>query len=227
MNSDFEELGFPLGVSLGGVLLILGMVAFLTAEDHRIGMIMALIGFVSCIAAISIKIMFVNKRKVQFAEKRKSEYYKALEKEGKSITRTIQVKNMEGTADYFTISKAHVKFSFGFSIFACIVGLVALGLAVWQALAKQNVEAAIVPIIGAAIAEFIAATVFWVHKRSAEQLNRYYDSLHEIEVFLSTTDMIDDLSTPEKKDEAILMTLGELYQVQKIKAEKETRPRRG
>jgi len=115
----------------------------------------------------------------------------------------------------------HVRVSFGLSVFACLIGLVFLGFATFQAITQASFEAALIPVIGGAIAEFVAVTVFWVHRKSAEQLNLYYDSLHEIEVFLSTTDMINRLSTDDKRDEAIMLTLAELYQVQKIKAEKD------
>jgi len=181
------------------------------------------LGLLSVFLGFYAKYRRIQREIQQDESKRREKYYEALEKDGKSITREIQLKNLEGTADYFRISKFHVRVSFGFSVFSCIVGLVFLGIAVFQALSDASFEAALIPAIGGAVTEFVAVTIFWVHRKSAKQLNRYYDSLHEIEVFLSTTDMIDQLSTPEKKDEAIMLTLSELYQVQKIKTQNETK----
>ena len=134
--------------------------------------------------------------------------------------RSKQIENFEGSTEYFRISKFHVRFSFAFSIAACIGGFVLLSIAVSLAMANQDFKSALIPTIGATIAEFIAATVFWVHRKSAEQLNRYYDSLHEIEVFLSTMDVIDQISS-ENRDAAYQKVLDELFNIQKIKAEKE------
>ena len=106
----------------------------------------------------------------------------------------IQIDNIKGSKDYFKISKYHAKFSFGFSIVACAVGLLLLAAAVILVIARQDYQVAIVPAVGAALANFIAATVFWVHRKSAEQLNRYYDSLHEVEVFLSSAKIIEKIT---------------------------------
>lgn len=131
--------------------------------------------------------------------------------------RGIQYRNLLESSEYFQISKYHAKFSFHFSIFACSVGVILLAVAIAMALLEKSFQTAIIPIIGAAIAEFIAATVFWVHRKSAEQLNRYYDYLHEIEVFLSTVDIVQQISSVEKQDEAYAKILDELFDIQKEK----------
>ena len=138
----------------------------------------------------------------------------------------IQVENLKGSKDYFRISKLHANASFTISVFACFVGLGLLTTAAVFAIREQDFRVGIMPAIGGAVANFIAATVFWVHNKSAQQLNRYYDSLHEIEVFLSSVKVIEKISTPEKKDEAYAKILDELFNIQKIKAEKETQPKR-
>ena len=53
------------------------------------------------------------------------------------------------------------------------------------------------------ISELISGTVFWVHNKSALQLNHYYDALHENEKFLSAVNIADKLS-PEKKEEVLI-----------------------
>lgn len=130
----------------------------------------------------------------------------------------LHFNNIAMTTKYFDISIAHAKVSFVFSIVACSIGLLLLCVAVVVAV-TSGWETATIPTVGSVLAEFIAATVFWVHKKSAKQLNRYYDSLHEVDVMVSAADMISGM-TDENRDEAYLKILDELYAVQKIKAAK-------
>ena len=130
----------------------------------------------------------------------------------------IQNRTLERTDDYFKISLDHAKKSFYFSVMACALGLVLLCFAVVLAIFQRDFKVAIIPAIGATIADFIAATVFWVHHKSAQQLNRYYDSLHEIAIFHSSMDVIELISDEEKKNAAYDKIIDELFNIQKIKA---------
>ena len=125
---------------------------------------------------------------------------------------------LERTDEYFKISLKHAKKSFVFSIVACALGLLLLCFAVALAAIQRDIKAAIVPAIGATVTNFIAATVFWVHNKSAKQLNRYYDSLHEIAVFYSSMNVVEMISDEEKKDAAYNKIIDELFNIQKIKA---------
>jgi len=153
-------------------------------------------------------------KKIQQIESEKEEFLKNLE------IQSIQTENLKGSKGYFKLSKFHAWFSFGFSIAACSLGLVLVSVAAYYAIAEQNYDLMIAPGIGAALANFIAATVFWVHNKSARQLNRYYDSLHEIEVFLSSTKIIEKIASEEKRDAAYTKVIDELFNIQKIKAAK-------
>jgi len=137
----------------------------------------------------------------------------------------IQVENLKGSKDYFRISKLHANASFIISVFSCFIGLGLLVVAAIFAIREKDFCVAIVPAIGGAVANFIAATVFWVHNKSAQQLNRYYDSLHEIEVLLSSTKVIEKISTAEGRDAAYAKILDELFNIQKIKAAKPDKPK--
>ncbi|MCL2494418.1 MAG: hypothetical protein FWE98_02015 [Oscillospiraceae bacterium] len=131
----------------------------------------------------------------------------------------LQMKNLRGAKAYFRISKWHANLSFAFSSLACIGGLVAIGYGIWAA-TKKDTDAVIIATVGSAVSAFITATFFWMHRKSTTQLNRYYDSLHEVEVFLSTVDIIRRISTIEKQDEAYAKVIDELFNIQKIKAAK-------
>lgn len=131
----------------------------------------------------------------------------------------IHLENCAGSNKYFALTRTHASISFVVSIIACFAGLAAMGYAIWLVSAGKS-DAALIPTISAAVAELTAATVFWVHRKSAAQLNRYYDSLHEIEVFLSALAVIKLVSS-EKQDDAYDKILGELFEIQKIKAQNE------
>lgn len=69
----------------------------------------------------------------------------------------------------------------------------------------KNVSVSVISLISGSISELISGTVFWVHNKSALQLNHYYDALHENEKFLSAVNTADKLS--DEKREEILMEI--------------------
>ena len=85
----------------------------------------------------------------------------------------VQLQNLTGSKDYFDISKLHAKASFIISVIACFIGLGLLTVAAVFTIREQDFRVGIMPAIGGAVANFIAATVFWVHNKSAQQLNLY------------------------------------------------------
>lgn len=112
----------------------------------------------------------------------------------------LMLKNNDESTEYFSISKEQARASFVMSIVACSVGIVILAGSVFFAFFAKEAEASIISLIGGVVTELIAGTVFWVHNKSAIQLNRYYNALHESEKFLSTISLVDRLS-PDKRDE--------------------------
>lgn len=115
----------------------------------------------------------------------------------------LMLKNSEEADEYFKISKSHVKISFLFSVFFCIIGICFLGYAIVSYTLSGNLDVSIISIAGGTITEVIAGTVFWVHNKSAKQLNHYYDALHENEKFLSTVTLTDKLSE-QGRDEILI-----------------------
>ncbi|MCI7097547.1 MAG: hypothetical protein MR966_01270 [Lachnospiraceae bacterium] len=112
----------------------------------------------------------------------------------------LMLKNNDEITEYFRISKSHAKSSYWFSIISCVIGLIILCISVYMIFVKENLQVAVISIISGSITELISATVFWVHNKSALQLNHYYDALHENEKFLSAVNIVDKLSD-DRKDE--------------------------
>lgn len=112
----------------------------------------------------------------------------------------LMLKNNDEINEYFKISKKQAKLSFNFSIFACVLGFVMLGAAVYGIFGIENAQIAIIGTISGAITEVIAGTVLIIHNKSALQLNHYYDALHQNEKFLSAVNMADKLSNENREE---------------------------
>lgn len=111
----------------------------------------------------------------------------------------LMLKNNDETKEYFKISKNQAKSSFWFSIIACIVGIVMIGISLYGVFKMKDTQFVIIGIVGGAVTELIAGTVLVIHNKSALQLNYYYDALHENEKFLSAINLADKLEDDDKR----------------------------
>lgn len=109
------------------------------------------------------------------------------------------LKNHKEITEYYQISKVHSKISFLISIIACISGIIILGVTVYTVIILKQTDIAVVGVISGAITELIAGTIFWLHNKSALQLNHYYDALHENEKVLLAINLTNTLSPEERE----------------------------
>lgn len=126
----------------------------------------------------------------------------AWDTQGKNDKRDIialMLKNNDEITEYFKISKSQAKASFWFSVISCIVGLLALIVGIYGIVILKDVSVSVISLISGSISELISGTIFWVHNKSALQLNHYYDALHENEKFLSAVNIADKLSDEKRK----------------------------
>ena len=115
----------------------------------------------------------------------------------------LMLKNNDEITDYFKISKSQARSSFLFSVIICIVGIAALFAGIYGIVAINDVSVSVISLISGAISEVISGTIFWLHNKSALQLNHYYDALHENEKFLSAISIADKLGD-EKREEMLV-----------------------
>lgn len=109
--------------------------------------------------------------------------------------------NMREINDYYILSKTQAKKSFNLAVFMCIIGIILMGVSILATFFQSNnVISAIIPAVGAAIVEVIAGTSLIVYKNSLSQLNRYFNSLHSNERFLSIVNIVSKAS-PEVQDD--------------------------
>lgn len=112
--------------------------------------------------------------------------------------------NMREIKEYYVLSKNMAKRSFNLAVAMCVLGFLAIASSIISLfLTDVNFIEALIPIIGGTIVELIAGTTLVVYKKSLEQLNKYYDALHNNERFLSVVNLVDKLSD-NKKDEVYI-----------------------
>lgn len=113
----------------------------------------------------------------------------------------LMILNMREINEYYKLSKSMTRDSFLLAVFMCIGGFLIISISVFFVLHK-SIESTeiIIPIISGTVIEVIAATTLIVYKKSLEQLNRYYDSLHENEIFLSSVNIVSKMSSEHRDD---------------------------
>lgn len=113
----------------------------------------------------------------------------------------LMLANMREINDYYVLSKTQAQNSFILAVVMCIIGIILMGVSIFAAFFQSsNVVSAIIPAVGAAIVEVIAGTSLLVYKKSLSQLNRYFNSLHSNERFLSIVNIVSKAS-PEVQDD--------------------------
>lgn len=106
--------------------------------------------------------------------------------------------NLRELKEFYTLTKKQAIRSFSLSVGMCILGFLLIMFATIIAVLWKENQIALVTGIGGAIVEVIAGTALFVYKKSLEQLNFYYLSLHDNERFMS---LINISSKTNKKDE--------------------------
>lgn len=123
--------------------------------------------------------------------------------------------NMREIKEYYILSKTMAKRSFNLSIVMCILGFFTISSSIVGIFLKDiNFMEALVPVIGGSIVEVIAGTSFVVYKKSLEQLNQYFESLHNNERFLSVVSLVSKL-TESKKDDVYINIINNQLEILK------------
>lgn len=106
--------------------------------------------------------------------------------------------NLRELKEFYTLTKKQAIRSFSLAVLLCVFGFLLIVIATLIAvLCKENLIAFVAG-IGGTIVELIAGTALFVYRKSLEQLNFYYTSLHDNERFMS---LINISSKTNKKDD--------------------------
>lgn len=123
--------------------------------------------------------------------------------------------NMKEIKEYYVLSKTMAKRSFLLSVIMCIFGFIIISASIVAIfIIDISFIQSIVPIIGGAVVEVIAGTSLVVYKKSLDQLNQYYEALHNNERYLSLVNLVDKL-TDDKKNETYISIINS--QLEKLK----------
>lgn len=127
----------------------------------------------------------------------------------------LMLLNMKEIKEYYVMSKDMAKKSFTLSVIMCILGFgIILFSIIAMFLTDITLMESLIPVIGGSVVEVIAGTSLIVYKKSLEQLNQYYEALHNNERYLSLVNLVDKLND-NKKDETYINIINS--QLEKLK----------
>ncbi len=93
--------------------------------------------------------------------------------------------NLRELKEFYTLTKKQAIRSFSLAVLLCTLGFLLIMVATLIAVLWKENQIAFVTGIGGTIVEIIAGTALFVYRKSLEQLNFYYTSLHDNERFMS------------------------------------------
>lgn len=228
-----KEIGITIIASTYIIILIILFNWILGKDITMINGSVFIIGILtSLLISISIKNILYNDNK-----KEVEDYYKylrgsvRLSKSSFITNETLQTKkeeikdtsdiielmllNMKEIKEYYVMSKDMAKKSFALSVTMCILGFgIILFSIIDMFLTDITLIESLIPVIGGSVVEVIAGTSLIVYKKSLEQLNQYYEALHNNERYLSLVNLVDKLSD-DKKDEMYIGIINS--QLEKLK----------
>ena len=127
----------------------------------------------------------------------------------------LMLLNMKEIKEYYVMSKNMAKKSFTLSVIMCVFGFSIILLSIiTMFLTDITLIETLIPVIGGSVVEVIAGTSLIVYKKSLEQLNQYYEALHNNERYLSLVNLVDKLNE-DKKDETYINIINS--QLEKLK----------
>jgi hypothetical protein len=124
---------------------------------------------------------------------------------------TIQL-NLNQTTEYYAISKRQAQSSFGFSVFASVVGLAVLVAGIWVFYFSdaKNLSLATVTGIAGILSEFIGAAYFYMYRKTISQMNFFYVYLARLQDTMLAVKLMEDMDDLAKQvvlREKIVMAL--------------------
>jgi hypothetical protein len=119
----------------------------------------------------------------------------------KDILNAIRL-DIRGIREYYTISKNNVRYSFLLSIVFCVVGLLLFVVLALTGFKDQTVT--IFVSIMSAASELFAGTAFLMYKSALDQLNIYYEELHDNEMLLAAVQLAERLPEKGEREKAYI-----------------------
>ena len=113
----------------------------------------------------------------------------------------LMLGNLQEIQQYYKLSKSQATHAFICAVVMCVIGVLFIIATILIVLFKsENLVTVIVPVIGSVTTEAIGVTIFFVYRKSLDQLNQYYNSLHDNERFLSIVHITSKMSNERQND---------------------------
>ena len=134
-----------------------------------------------------------------------------------SIIARMQI-NLRSIEDYYTWSKRQARNSFMFAAIMCFLGFFLMSITFILALLLDvEIGIAVIPAIGGAISQFVAATALWIYGKSSKQLNHYHAALHEDQRFLFAVDLVNKFEKMAEKEKMLEIIIRETLSLNRDK----------
>ena len=165
-----------------GILTLVSILLFFSAElfipSVAIGIrqllpaLMAVFGVIFILALASFAPIDINKLKsgdfdVASIREERKEIKRRISQSPKDVVGTIQL-SLNQLTEYYAINKNQARNSFGWSIFAVVLGLITLISGIWLFYfqASSNLQLATITSLAGVLAEFIGAAYFYLYVKS-------------------------------------------------------------
>lgn len=113
----------------------------------------------------------------------------------------LMLSNMKELRSFYQFSRRQARGAFFLAVAMCLIGALLLLLSISALLFLDNYKDTLtVGAIGGTIIEFVAATALFIYRKTLDQLNHYYRSLHENERFLSILNLTARVSRGKQDD---------------------------
>ena len=111
-------------------------------------------------------------------EEREKLHERLADKPKPDVLDTIQL-SLNQLTEYYAINKGQARSSFGFSVFAVVIGLATIvgGIWIFYFSNTPNVQLATISSIAGVLVEFIGGAYFYLYRKSLIQLNLYFREL--------------------------------------------------
>ncbi len=202
---------------ISGVLTLASILLFFSAElfipSVAIGLrqllpaMMALFGATFILALASFAPIDINRVKsgdfdiASIREERK-EIKRRISQSPKDVVGTIQL-SLNQLTEYYAINKNQARNSFGWSIFAIVLGLITLisGIWIFYLQSNSNLQVAVITSLAGVLAEFIGAAYFYLYVKSINQLNFFFAQLIRLQDTMLAIKLMEDIKDDNKQDE--------------------------
>lgn len=200
-----------------GILFLVSIILIFTAEffiypvaaglrqlTPIISVVFGALFLLSLLSFAPIKIKSVRSFDFDFIEsirqERKEIEQRISENPRQDISSTIQL-SLNQLTEYYAINKSQARSSFGWSIFAMIVGLVTLIGGIWLFYLRDTPNLQLTAITGVAsiLAEFIGAAYFFLYNKTLNQLNLFYAQLVRLQDTMLSIKLMEDIKESSKQ----------------------------